>query len=249
MQFDNDFEVPVGVDRVWSFLTDVEKVAPCLPGARLIGPVEDSEDDQYEGVVKVKVGPITAEYKGRATIKEMSRDDLKVVIRAEGRDTRGAGNAAADVSASLTAISDDRTKVSVSTDLRISGKVAQFGRGVMGDVSAKLMEKFAQNLGGVLMEEDDSPAEEADSAEGAPGAADSAEGAPDTDAGASDAPASDAGADDAAPAAKPAPVVEAEAVDILEVVKSTRLKWLAPIIRIIGPIGLALQKLFRRRRS
>ncbi len=234
MQFENDFEVAVGVARVWEVMADVEKVAPCLPGARLDGPVEGSDGEQYEGVVKVKVGPITADYKGKATILERNKDNLQVVIRAEGRDTRGAGNAAADVTAVLTAVSDDRTKVSVVTDLKISGKVAQFGRGVMGDVSAKLMERFAQNLEGVLLADE---AEEADTEE-----------ASDGDAGSSSSASSKSAAQEASGASGGASA-EPEAVDLLDAVGSSRLKKAGAAVAAVAAVGLLIRRLVKRRRG
>jgi hypothetical protein len=100
------------------------------------------EGDEFRGVVKIKVGPITAQYKGAASFLERDDTGYRAVLRAEGRDTRGAGNAAADITAELEAI-DGGTKVTVTTDLTVTGKVAQFGRGVMADVSKKLMGQFA----------------------------------------------------------------------------------------------------------
>ena len=145
MELNNDFEVAAPVDLVWAVLTDVERIAPCLPGAQLL----EIEGDEFRGVVKIKVGPITAQYKGAASFSE--RDDVghRAVLRAEGRDTRGAGNAAADITAELEA-TDVGTKVTVTTDLTVTGKVAQFGRGVMADVSKKLMGQFAENLSDLI---------------------------------------------------------------------------------------------------
>ena len=145
MELNNDFEVAAPVDLVWAVLTDVERIAPCLPGAQLL----EIEGDEFRGVVKIKVGPITAQYKGAASFSE--RDDVghRAVLRAEGRDTRGAGNAAADITAELEA-TDIGTKVTVTTDLTVTGKVAQFGRGVMADVSKKLMGQFAENLSDLI---------------------------------------------------------------------------------------------------
>ena len=145
MELNNDFEVAAPVDLVWAVLTDVERIAPCLPGAQLL----EIEGDEFRGVVKIKVGPITAQYKGAASFSE--RDDVghRAVLRAEGRDTRGAGNAAADITAELEA-TDIGTKVTVTTDLTVTGKVAQFGRGVMADVSKKLMGQFADNLSDLI---------------------------------------------------------------------------------------------------
>ena len=170
MELKSDFEVSVGVDRAWEVLTSPELIAPCLPGARL----DEVEGDEFKGAVKVKVGPISAEYRGKATMVEMNRDELRIVIRAEGRDTRGAGNAAADITALMEAATDASTKVEVTTDLKISGKVAQFGRGVLGDVSAKLMGQFVDNLEEMLSESAEADAgEEPD--DGGDGAADGGE--------------------------------------------------------------------------
>ena len=157
MELNNDFEVAAPIDRVWDVLTDVERIAPCLPGAQL----QEVEGDEFRGVVKVKVGPITAQYKGAASFVE--RDDVGhgAVLRAEGRDTRGAGNAAADITAQLEAV-DGGTRVTVTTDLTVTGKVAQFGRGVMADVSRKLMGQFADNLSDLISTADSEPAAEAD---------------------------------------------------------------------------------------
>jgi len=128
-------------------------IAPCLPGAQL----EEVENDEYRGFVKIKVGPITAQYKGVAKFVEKDDSNHRVVIRGEGRDTRGAGNAAADITASLEP-TEEGTLVTVVTDLKITGKVAQFGRGVMADISKKLMGQFADNLSElVLAEGGDSP--------------------------------------------------------------------------------------------
>ncbi|MDE0653351.1 MAG: SRPBCC family protein [bacterium] len=168
MELKSDFEVSVGVDRAWEVLTNPELIAPCLPGARL----DEVDGDEFRGAVKVKVGPISAEYRGKATMVEMNRDELRIVIRAEGRDTRGAGNAAADITALMEAATDASTKVEVTTDLKISGKVAQFGRGVLGDVSAKLMGQFVDNLEEMLSESAEADAGEEPADEGGDGAAD-----------------------------------------------------------------------------
>ena len=145
MELNNDFEVAAPIGLVWSVLTDVERIAPCLPGAQLL----EIEGDEFRGVVKIKVGPITAQYKGAASFLERDDTGYRAVLRAEGRDTRGAGNAAADITAELEA-TDVGTKVTVTTDLTVTGKVAQFGRGVMADVSKKLMGQFADNLSDLM---------------------------------------------------------------------------------------------------
>ena len=146
MELSNDFEVSAPIEKVWEVINDVELIAPCLPGAQL----EEVENDEYKGFVKVKVGLITAQYKGVAKFVEKDDSNHRVVIRGEGRDTRGAGNAAADITASLESTTEG-TRVNVVTDLKITGKVAQFGRGVMADISKKLMSQFADNLSELVL--------------------------------------------------------------------------------------------------
>lgn len=141
MELTNDFRVAVPMARAWEVLTDVELIAPCLPGAQL----QEIEGDEYRGIVKVKVGPITAQYKGKATFVSQDEETHVAVLRAEGRETRGQGNANATITATLTPV-DDGTAVSVVTDLTITGRVAQFGRGVLAEVSAKLLDQFVENL-------------------------------------------------------------------------------------------------------
>ena len=141
MELTNEFSVPVPVEQAWAVLTDVERIAPCMPGTTL----EEVDGDEYRGNVKVKVGPMTAQYRGAARFLE--RDDAahRAVLRAECREARGQGNAAATITATVTA-DGDGSVVKVVTDLTITGKVAQFGRGVLADVSARLMKEFADRL-------------------------------------------------------------------------------------------------------
>ena len=141
MKIEDEFRVDVPIDEAWKVLLDVERIAPCMPGAQL----QEIEGDEYRGIVKIKVGPITAQYKGAARIVETDETAHQVVLKAEGRDTRGQGNASATVTATLTP-EGSGTIVHIDTDLNITGKVAQFGRGVMADVSSKLLGQFASNL-------------------------------------------------------------------------------------------------------
>ncbi len=141
MELTNEFHVPIGIERAWAVLTDVELIAPCMPGAAL----EEIEGDEYRGGVKIKVGPITAQYKGKATFLECDAVNKKAVLRAEGRDTKGQGNANATITAQLKE-SGTGTDVTVTTDLTVTGRVAQFGRGVLADVSAKLLNQFVDCL-------------------------------------------------------------------------------------------------------
>jgi carbon monoxide dehydrogenase subunit G len=122
-------------------LTSLERVAPCVPGFEL----QDVDGEEYRGVVKVKVGPMIAQYKGVASFRELDAASHRAVVRAEGRETRGQGNAAATVTATL-APEDGGTHVTLHTDLTITGRVAQFGRGVLMDVSSKLLRQFVQAL-------------------------------------------------------------------------------------------------------
>jgi carbon monoxide dehydrogenase subunit G len=145
MQLEHSFTVPVGVDDAWKVLLDIERVAPCMPGAA----VDTIDGDDFTGTVKVKLGPIGLTYKGKASFVEKDEAAHRAVIHAQGRDARGNGTAAATVTATLTEQSGE-TKVDVLTDLDITGKPAQFGRGVMVDVGNKLIGQFADCLAGKL---------------------------------------------------------------------------------------------------
>jgi carbon monoxide dehydrogenase subunit G len=142
MDLNHQFTVNVPIAEAWVILTDLERIAPCLPGAQLT----EVEGDTYRGQVKIKVGPILAQFKGQASF--VSRDDVahKATLKGEGRDTTGKGNASALITAELTSVSPTSTTCTVHTDLTISGKVAQFGRGALADVSDKLLAQFSENL-------------------------------------------------------------------------------------------------------
>ena len=142
MELNNEIDVNAPIQEVWEAFNTPERIAPCLPGAEL----QEVGGNNFNGLVKIKVGPITAQYKGTASYLEKDEDAQKVVIKGDGRDTRGAGNASATITAQLSEISPDVTNVNVRTELTITGKVAQFGRGAISDVSGKLMTQFAQNL-------------------------------------------------------------------------------------------------------
>jgi carbon monoxide dehydrogenase subunit G len=141
VEIEDSFRVDLPVDDTWNLLMDIERIAPCLPGAQL----QEVAGDEYRGVVKVKVGPITAQYKGTAHVESRDDADHTAVIVGSGRDTRGQGNASASIRMQCTPAGDG-TEVTVLTELSITGKVAQFGRGVMADVSAKLLAQFVANL-------------------------------------------------------------------------------------------------------
>jgi carbon monoxide dehydrogenase subunit G len=141
VELTNRFHVAVPPATAWEVLTDLERVAPCMPGATL----DDVSGDDFHGRVKVKVGPITATYGGTATFVERDAAAGIAVIRARGRDSRGQGTASATITARLVA-KGSGTEVTVETDLAVTGKVAQFGRGVLADVSSALLDQFVARL-------------------------------------------------------------------------------------------------------
>jgi carbon monoxide dehydrogenase subunit G len=229
VELNNDFEVSAPIDKTWAVLTDVERIAPCLPGAQL----QEVEGDEYRGIVKVKVGPITAQYKGAASFVERDDEHHRAVLKADGRDTRGAGNASALITATAEP-AGDRTKVTVSTDLTVTGKVAQFGRGVMADVSAKLMGQFADNLE-KLLEGENAP----DTASATP--------AVETETPAPASVSSGNGASTSAPdAVRRIDSPEPDAVDLLDTAGAPVLKRLAPVIAVVFALFL-LRRKFRKR--
>tara|TARA_Y100000817_G_scaffold117050_1_gene91751 strand:- start:601 stop:1215 length:615 start_codon:yes stop_codon:yes gene_type:complete len=159
MELSNEIDVNAPIEEVWKAFNTPERIAPCLPGAEL----QEVDGDNFNGLVKIKVGPITAQYKGTATYLDKDESSQKVVIKGDGRDTRGAGNASATITAVLTEVSSNTTNVNVHTELTITGKVAQFGRGAISDVSGKLMTQFAKNLEQLLetpSEEPNDPSEQ-----------------------------------------------------------------------------------------
>ncbi|MDN5745033.1 MAG: SRPBCC family protein [Nocardioidaceae bacterium] len=147
MQLSNSFTIARPPQEVYAAFLDVDRIATCMPGSKLIGK---SDTDTYEGEVKVKVGPLGVLYAGQFTIVEQDPQALRLTMRAKGREKRGAGNADAHIVATMTA-QDDGTLVELNTDLSIRGKVAQFGRGVIGDVTDQIMQSFAQNVEQMLV--------------------------------------------------------------------------------------------------
>ena len=152
MKLEHEFTVPTSVDEAWKVLLDVERVAPCMPGATLL----TVDGDEFTGTVKVKVGPIQVTYKGQAKFAELDESAHRAVIEATGKEARGSGTAAATVVAQMRS-TGDTTTVSVETELNVTGRPAQFGRGVMEEVAGKLIGQFAN----CLAEELASPAAEA----------------------------------------------------------------------------------------
>jgi carbon monoxide dehydrogenase subunit G len=137
----NEFTVPVPVEQAWDVLLDLERVAPCLPGAQLQG----HDGSEYRGQMTIKLGPVTSRYEGTVRIEQADADGRRAVMRAQARDDRGGGTAAATISTEMRSVAEG-TRVAVETDIQISGPAAQFGRGVMQDVSSKLIGRFADCL-------------------------------------------------------------------------------------------------------
>ena len=233
MELTNEFHVNVPVERAWAVLTDIETIAPCMPGAAL----EEIEGDEYRGGVKIKVGPITAQYKGKATF--LSKDDVKhiAVLKAEGRDTKGQGNASATITATLKAAGDG-TDVVVSTDLTITGKVAQFGRGVLADVSAKILGQFVNCLEHDVLA---TPEETVASVAAASAAADAAPTIADAPVAAS----SNGSAEPVKPAVRKIEYKATEPVDLLGTAGAPVVKRAAPVVAIL----FLLVWLLRRRKK
>jgi uncharacterized protein len=202
----NEFRVPVPVDRAWALLTDIERIAPCLPGAQLTGV----EDGLYTGTVKVKVGPVTALFKGTASFADRDDENHVAVLQASGRDSRGQGNASARITARLEP-EPDGTRVTVLTDLSITGRVAQFGKGVIKDVSDKLLQSFVTCLEGRLIAADEVAAD--------------ATPAPDVQ------PAGPDG--ELAP-----PAADVAAVDVVAVARGALLKRAVPVIVAVAVVAL-----------
>ncbi len=226
MELINTFDVSVPIETAWKVLTDVERIAPCLPGAQL----QEIEGNEYRGIVKVKVGPIQAQYKGKATFLERDDVNFKAVLDAAGRDTRGQGNASAIITAQLEPAGEG-THVTVTTDLTVTGKVAQFGRGVLADVSAKLLTQFVDNLEQTVLVDDVIAAPAAEAPAAAPATETSSAAAPQE-----------------APTIRKIDQPEPEAINLLEQAGSPVLKRAVPVLGVaIG--ALIVYGLIRRRRK
>jgi carbon monoxide dehydrogenase subunit G len=170
MRIENVVEVDAPIDRVWALVNDIPRVAPCMPGAALTGVVDERT---YEGTVAVKLGPLRMSYKGRVVVEEVDEAGRSARLAASGKDTKGAGTARATVETRLEPVGDARTRMSVSSDVQLTGRVASFGRGgAINDVATRLFGEFADCLRATL-EAGGTPGAEAPGAE-APAAGDEA---------------------------------------------------------------------------
>jgi carbon monoxide dehydrogenase subunit G len=229
MKIANQFTVSAPIEQAWDVLCDLEQVIPLMPGAQLIG----HEGEDYLGKVKVKVGPVTSEFSGKVRFVEQDRAQHRAVIDGKGKEARGTGNAAATITAQLHE-DGPKTRVTVDTDLKIVGKLAQFGSGMLQQVSEKLLGQFVESLEAKLAAE--SP--ESGAGPAGAGAIESAEvpaaapGAPNGQV---------AGPRHAAPEAEPAPI------DLLELTGAGQLQKYAPVAAAVLAL-LVLIWLLRRRR-
>jgi carbon monoxide dehydrogenase subunit G len=225
MEIKNEFTVSVPIDRAWAVLTDLAGIAPCLPGAQLTG----QEGETYMGKVRIKVGPVISEFAGTAAFIEKDDANYRAVIEAKGSDRRGSGNASATITAGLRP-DGDRTVVSVDTDLSISGKVAQFGKSAINEVSQKLLGQFVDCLEAKLT------AGEPASSETTPVGAEAPTPAP------ASSEVTPGGAEAPAPASPsvPAPVqAEPEALDLMSIAGGAVYKRLIPVV-VVGVVVVAV---------
>jgi carbon monoxide dehydrogenase subunit G len=215
MELTNEFVIDRDIEETWKILNDLEFIAPCMPGAQLT----EIEGDEYRGLVKIKVGPITANYKGKASFIEQDAVNKQAKLKAEGRDPRQ-GNANAMVTANMETVGENQTNVIIHTDLGLSGKIASFGRGAIEDVSKKILGQFTDNLRDKL-----------ETAEAIPGATTQAPAEADgsvEDVPAPVSPSTDAPAEEAASTVRKIEGPEAEAVDLLAVSSGSIMKRLLP---------------------
>jgi carbon monoxide dehydrogenase subunit G len=220
IELDNSFTVPVPPKQAWDVLLDVERIAPCMPGAT----VTEVNGDEITGTVKVKLGPVSLTYKGTAKFTEKDEDRRSVSVEARGKETRGAGTASATVQASLApGETEDQTIATMHTSLNVTGRPAQFGRGVMADVSAKLVEQFATNLAELLASGNDPDAADTTDAE----AATPVETTP-----------------------TPVPVAQRqESLNVVRLAAGPVLKRVIPVAAVAGVVTFLYRKLFRRAKS
>jgi carbon monoxide dehydrogenase subunit G len=222
MKLDNEFRVHAPIERAWAVLTDIPAITPCLPGAALT----DHDGNVYHGTVKIKVGPVTSNYKGKAVFAVVDEERRHIEIAADGKDSRGSGNASASITADMRE-DGEYTVVKIATDLKVAGKVAQFGKGMIAEVSGKLIDQFVtcieQELLGDKVVDDVAAA--------------SAVGAEPAD--------SKSGAANIATPARP-PHREVEALDLMDLAGDSVYKRLLPL-GVAAGVLLVLVLLFRRR--
>jgi len=227
VRLDNEFVVPRPVDEAWAVLTDIERIVPCMPGAKLT----EMDGDDYHGTVKVKVGPVVAAYAGVARFRERDAERHHAVLEATGKQSGGPGRASAVVTADLTGEGAGSTRVTVVTDLTVAGPLAQFGRGAIAQVSGKLLDQFVAQLKETVLASPSGAPTPAPAP--APTAAAPATSVPATSTPASPAPAED-GAGDVSAGGEPAPV------DLLRAAAAPVLVRLIPLVLVVAVVVILL---------
>jgi uncharacterized protein len=236
MRFENEIEVAQPPKELFAFLTDVERVAPCLPGASIDG----REGDAYKGSMKVKVGPITGTYRGTMRFLEQDEDALRAVMSARAAEVNGQGDAEAKITTQIEEAGEDSSRIRMETDLQMRGRVAQFGRGAMEKISQRMFDEFARNL------------EREMSGGGGGAAAEPAEAEAQGAEGPQEEPRADVGREQPEPAkaerAKATPSAEPPALDAMSMFVTPALKRALPVL---GPalIGLGYGYLLGRLRE
>ena len=231
IELDNSFTVPVPPEKAWDVLLDVERIAPCMPGASVQSISDDG--NEIEGQVKVKLGPLSLTYKGTAKFTDKNAADQTIAIEATGKETRGAGTASANVQATLKpGDAAGSTLVAIHTSLNVTGRPAQFGRSLLPEVSGKLIAQFATNLE-ALIASDNTTAEEAATPE-------------------SDGTAADSSGEAVTAAAKPAPapvMKQEESLNAFKFVVVPILKRVIPVAAVGAAVAVVIRKVTRRKKS
>jgi carbon monoxide dehydrogenase subunit G len=229
IELDNSFTVPVPPEKAWDVLLDVERIAPCMPGAS----VQSISDDGNEIEGQVKLGPLSLTYKGTAKFTDKNPADQTIAIEATGKETRGAGTASANVQATLKpGDAAGSTLVAIHTSLNVTGRPAQFGRSLLPEVSGKLIAQFATNLE-ALIASDNTTAEEAATPE-------------------SDGTAADSSGETVTAAAKPAPapvMKQEESLNAFKFVVVPILKRVIPVAAVGAAVAVVIRKVTRRKKS
>jgi carbon monoxide dehydrogenase subunit G len=239
MEMDHSFTVPVPPDRAWDVLLDVERIAPCMPGAT----VDEFDGEVVTGRIKVKVGPVSLTYKGTAKFTERDPDARVILLEASGKETRGAGTASATVRATLEPESGgEATKATMHTTMNVTGRPAQFGRGVMVEVGGKLVEQFAQNLRQLITEDGasadggSSPDQATATPQDGPGHTQPSPVVPSAATSAATTPTATA----------QAPAAGADSINLVKLVGPALLKRVVPAAIVAAVLALLGRRLFRR---
>jgi carbon monoxide dehydrogenase subunit G len=240
MEMDHSFTVPVPPERAWDVLLDVEKIAPCMPGAT----VDEFDGEVVTGRIKVKVGPVSLTYRGTAKFTERDPDARVILLEASGKETRGAGTASATVRATLEPESGgEGTTATMHTTMNVTGRPAQFGRGVMVEVGSKLVEQFAQNLRQLIAE--DGAAGSGTSAGQAAAEAEATGTSQDGPGSTQPSPVVPATATTPTPASPP-PAASADSINLVKLVGPSLLKRVIPAVVAAAGLALLGRWLFRR---